>query len=108
MYPGHHAQTIPVKPAYVMAASGETVTYAALEAASNRVAHLWRSLGLVAGCGWHVERRARAGDHRRAFVEERTGDAEAHALAPPGHDDDLPVELAHSLLPPSAATKDDN
>ncbi|HEY7901558.1 MAG TPA: acyl-CoA synthetase [Caulobacteraceae bacterium] len=49
MHPSHHAKTHPDKPAYVMAGSGETVTYGELEARSNQGAHLFRSLGLAAG-----------------------------------------------------------
>ncbi len=46
MYPGLHAVARANQPAVVMAQSGETVTYAELEARSNRLAHLFRSLGL--------------------------------------------------------------
>jgi long-chain acyl-CoA synthetase len=49
MHPFHHAQTQPDKPAYVMAGSGETVTYGQLDARSNQGAQLFRSLGLKAG-----------------------------------------------------------
>jgi long-chain acyl-CoA synthetase len=49
MYPGAHAKTTPDKPAYVMAASGETVTYKELDERSNRLAHLFREAGLVRG-----------------------------------------------------------
>ncbi|HEY2179088.1 MAG TPA: AMP-binding protein, partial [Caulobacteraceae bacterium] len=51
MHPSHHARTHPDKPAYIMAASGETVTYGELEARSNQGAHLFRALGLKAGDG---------------------------------------------------------
>jgi len=51
MHPGAHAATHPEKPAYVMAASGETVTYRQLDEASNRFAHHLRRLGLAAGDG---------------------------------------------------------
>ena len=37
------------KPAMIMAGSGETVTYSALESRSNQIAHLFRSLGMTAG-----------------------------------------------------------
>jgi acyl-CoA synthetase (AMP-forming)/AMP-acid ligase II len=47
----------PDKPAIVMAASGETVTFGEFEAASNRVAHLLRDAGL------------RRGDHVAVFIE---------------------------------------
>jgi long-chain acyl-CoA synthetase len=49
MHPYLHAQTQPDKPAYVMAGSGEVVTYAQLDARSNQGAQLFRSLGLQAG-----------------------------------------------------------
>src|SRR5579859_6755168 len=49
MHPAHHAKTHPGKAAYVMAYSGETVTYAELDARSNQGAHLFRQLGLRAG-----------------------------------------------------------
>ncbi len=46
MYTGKHAHLRPLQPAFIMAASGEAVTYAELEARSNRLAHLFRKLGL--------------------------------------------------------------
>src|SRR5437764_13785291 len=46
MYPGKHAKLHPDRPAVVMAGSGETISYAALEARSNRLAHLLRARGL--------------------------------------------------------------
>ena len=46
MYPGQHAAARGAQPAFIMAQSGEVVTYAELEARSNRLAHLLRSLGL--------------------------------------------------------------
>ena len=49
MYPGELAKTIPDKPAYVMATSGEVVTYAQLDRRSNRCAQLFRKLGLGPG-----------------------------------------------------------
>ena len=49
MYPGTHAQTQPDHAAFVMARTGETVTYRQLDEASNRGAHLLRSLGFSAG-----------------------------------------------------------
>ena len=49
MHPTHHAKANPDKPAFIMAYSGETVTYGELEARSNQGAHLFRSLGLKAG-----------------------------------------------------------
>jgi long-chain acyl-CoA synthetase len=49
MHPSHHAKTHPDKPAYIMAGSGETVTYRQLDERSNQTAHLFRSVGLNAG-----------------------------------------------------------
>jgi long-chain acyl-CoA synthetase len=48
-HPLHHARRTPEKPAYVMAGSGETVTYRQLEERSNQGAHLFRRLGLQRG-----------------------------------------------------------
>jgi long-chain acyl-CoA synthetase len=47
MHPGAHAATDPGKLAYVMASTGETVTYGQLDAASNRFAHALRRFGLA-------------------------------------------------------------
>jgi long-chain acyl-CoA synthetase len=49
MHPSIHARTTPDKPAYIMAGSGETVTYRQLEDRSNQTAHLFRSIGLRTG-----------------------------------------------------------
>jgi long-chain acyl-CoA synthetase len=49
MHPYVHAQKHPDKPAYIMAGSGETVTYRQLDRQSNRIAQLFRSLGLMPG-----------------------------------------------------------
>jgi len=46
MYTGLHARTRPQHTAFIMAGSGEQVTYAELEARSNRLAHLLRRQGL--------------------------------------------------------------
>src|SRR6266545_3213255 len=46
MYTGKHAHLRPLQPAFIMAGTGETVTYAELEARSNRLAHLFRNRGL--------------------------------------------------------------
>ncbi|MGQ3015820.1 acyl-CoA synthetase [Phenylobacterium sp.] len=49
MHPSHHAKSHPERAAYIMASSGETVTYGELEARSNQGAQLFRKLGLKAG-----------------------------------------------------------
>ena len=46
MYTGKHAYLRPLQPAFIMATTGEAVTYRELEARSNRLAHLLRKLGL--------------------------------------------------------------
>jgi hypothetical protein len=47
MYPGRGAAKCPDKPAFIMAETGEAVSYAELEARSNRLAHLLRARGLA-------------------------------------------------------------
>ncbi|MFT5011446.1 MAG: long-chain acyl-CoA synthetase [Patiriisocius sp.] len=49
MHPTELAQNFADKPAYIMAASGETISFADLESCSNQGAHLFRSLGLQRG-----------------------------------------------------------
>src|SRR5262245_18113591 len=49
MHPSIHAQSTPNKPAFIMAGSGEVVTYAELDKRSNQGAQLLRSLGLNVG-----------------------------------------------------------
>jgi long-chain acyl-CoA synthetase len=49
MHPFVHARATPNKPAYIMAGSGFSLTYAELEAQANRVAQLFRSHGLQRG-----------------------------------------------------------
>src|SRR6202048_1740819 len=46
MYPGNHAKPRAHQAAFVMARSGEAVTYAELESRTNRFAHFLRSRGL--------------------------------------------------------------
>jgi acyl-CoA synthetase (AMP-forming)/AMP-acid ligase II len=58
MHPGAFAETTPDKPAVVMD-DGRTLTYAELEAESNRLAHRFRAAGL------------RAGDHIALVLENR-------------------------------------
>jgi long-chain acyl-CoA synthetase len=43
MYPGLQAKVRPQQPAFIMATTGETVTYAELERRSNRLAHFLRA-----------------------------------------------------------------
>ena len=46
MYPGKYAVSRGEQPAFIMAETGEGVTYAELERRSNRLAHLLRARGL--------------------------------------------------------------
>jgi acyl-CoA synthetase (AMP-forming)/AMP-acid ligase II len=52
MWPGVYAESTPDKAAYVMAGSGEVVTYRQLDERSNRLAQLFAAVGL--GFGDHV------------------------------------------------------
>jgi long-chain acyl-CoA synthetase len=49
MYPGAYVATDPDKPAFVIAETGWTQTFAELDAAANRLSHLFRSIGLQPG-----------------------------------------------------------
>ena len=51
MYPAVHAAADPGKPAYIMADTGEVVTYGRLDEGSNRCAQMLWSLGLRPGDG---------------------------------------------------------
>ena len=57
MYPGRHAEISPDKPAVIAARTGEALTYAELDARSNRLARLLWAEGL------------RRGDHLAVFLE---------------------------------------
>ncbi|HEX5616291.1 MAG TPA: AMP-binding protein [Acidimicrobiia bacterium] len=49
MFPGAHAATNPDKAAYVMASTGQVVTYRELDDEANRLANLFRAAGLQVG-----------------------------------------------------------
>lgn len=49
MHPAHFTASKPNAPAIIMAQSGKTISYGALDAAANRGAHLLRKLGLRRG-----------------------------------------------------------
>lgn len=49
MHPSVHAKTHPDRAAYIMSATGETVTFKELDERSNQGAQLFRSLGLKGG-----------------------------------------------------------
>ncbi|GAC1517201.1 MAG: acyl-CoA synthetase [Acidimicrobiales bacterium] len=54
MYPGAHASTTPDKPAVIMAATGNTQSYASLDARSNQLARLLHERGLRTGDGFAI------------------------------------------------------
>jgi long-chain acyl-CoA synthetase len=65
MYTGKHAYLRPLQPAFIMASTGEAVTYRELEARCNRLAHLFRQRGL------------RRLDHYAIFMENNSRYLEA-------------------------------
>src|SRR5215468_1352827 len=65
MYTGKHAHLRPLQPAFIMASTGEAVTYRELDARSNRLAHLIRKHGL------------RRLDHYSIFMENNSRYLEA-------------------------------
>src|SRR3954462_15685854 len=65
MYTGKHAHLRPLQPAFIMASTGEIVTYRELDARSNRLAHLFRNRGL------------RRLDHYAIFMENNSRYLEA-------------------------------
>ena len=69
MYPGKYVQEHPDRPALVMGSSGETLTFAEFDANANRLAHLFRSVGL------------RRGDHVAMFLENHLRYFETMAAA---------------------------
>ena len=73
LHPVRHAEALPDKPAYIMAATGETVTYAELDARANQGAHLLRSLGLKRGDGIAVLMDNSARYLEVLWAAERTG-----------------------------------
>jgi long-chain acyl-CoA synthetase len=73
MHPGAHAETTPDKPATIMAGSGEVVTYGQLEARSNQMAHLLRSLGLGLRDGIALCMENNARFHEVCWGAQRSG-----------------------------------
>ncbi|MBI3369285.1 MAG: AMP-binding protein [Burkholderiales bacterium] len=61
MYPGRYASQHADRPAFIMAGSGQAMTYAELERRSNRLAHLLRAQGLrrLDHCAVFMENNAR-------------------------------------------------
>src|SRR3546814_9963181 len=78
MHPAVHARAHPDKPAVIVAETGETIDYGAMDAASNRAAQMFRAHGLqhedvVAfmldntphyyGLTWGAQRAGRSEEH---------------------------------------------
>lgn len=73
MYVANHAQQWPDRTAFIMASSGESMSYGELEARSNQLAHLLRGQGLQ-----RLDHYAMFMENNRYFIEccvagERTG-----------------------------------
>ena len=117
MYPGTHAKTMPDKPAYIMASTGEIVTFGQLDERSNQFAHVLYELGLREGDGialclenhprffeiaWAAQR---SGLYYTAISSQLTAseleyiveDCDAQVLILSSYKRDLAVELKESL-----------
>ena len=73
MYLGTIAKSTPDKPAYVMARSGETVTFRQLDERSNQGAQLFRSLGLQPGDGISIFMENNARFFEICWAAQRSG-----------------------------------
>ena len=83
MYPGIHAKETPSRTAFIMASTGETVSYGELDQRSNRLAHLLRAHGL------------RRLDHYAIFMENNNRYLECCAA---GHRSGLYYTCVNSFL----------
>ncbi len=73
MHPGAHAEHHPDKPAYVMAPSGETVSYRELDEGSNRLAWLLHERGLRTGDSIAIWMGNNAAFLQAAWAAQRSG-----------------------------------
>ncbi|MDB5771242.1 MAG: AMP-dependent synthetase and ligase [Burkholderia sp.] len=73
MHPYVHAAKTPDKPAYIMADSGEVVTYRQLEERSNQGAQLFRSLGLRPGDSFAMMMENNARFFEICWAAQRSG-----------------------------------
>ena len=73
MHPIHFAQSKPDHPAIIMAASGETVTYGALDIAANRIARWLRQQGLAKGDAFGILMENSARYHEVIWASQRAG-----------------------------------
>src|SRR3954449_326603 len=107
-FPDVYAETTPDKPAYIMARTGETVTYRELTERSRRAAHLMRDLGATHGTciAFLLENHARYLE--LAWAAQRAG-LRYTAVSPrltPGEVAYLLEDSASLVLLCSAATAD--
>lgn len=72
-HPSVFAQTTPDKPVYIMAATGEVVTYRQLDDRSNQCSQLFRSLGLKTGDGIAIFMENVAGYFDICWGAQRSG-----------------------------------
>lgn len=73
MHPCHFAKTAPDRAAYIMAGSGEVVTYKQLEDRSNQMAQLFRDLGLQTGDGIAIFMENNAQFLEACWAAQRSG-----------------------------------
>ncbi len=73
LHPIAHAKATPDKPAYIMAGSGETVTYAELDARADGGSQLIRSLGMKRGDGMALLMDNSPRYHELLWAVERSG-----------------------------------
>jgi long-chain acyl-CoA synthetase len=73
MYAGRQAKLRPLQPAFIMAESGEAVTYADLEIRQNKLAHFLRGQGLARGDHFAIFMENNARFLETCGAGERTG-----------------------------------
>ncbi|HEY0301752.1 MAG TPA: AMP-binding protein, partial [Rhizomicrobium sp.] len=73
MHPSVIARSEPDKPAVIMAASGESVSFGELDARSNRAAQLFRKLGLAVGDGLCIFMENNIRFHEICWAAQRAG-----------------------------------
>ena len=73
MHPSHFSAVTPDKPAVIMARTGEITTFRQMNEASNRAAHLLRSLGLKPGDAVAVCLSNTPDDFALAWAAQRSG-----------------------------------
>ena len=73
MHPTVIAKATPDKPAIIMAATGESITFQQLEDRSNQAAQLFRSLGLKTGDGIAIFMENNIRFHEICWAAQRSG-----------------------------------